>query len=138
MNSAQIYSINFNINSNYVILSSTSGTIHIFRMGENKTDNAITSPTEEYPRHASQFGSSPAKEEEEKKEKEKEKEKSSGWFGGIIKAVLFTEDNYESMVESSKSCLTLKKPEFLHYNICGISQGDDSVFLSLSNCDRCT
>lgn len=32
LNSAQIYSLNFNINSNCITLSSNSGTIHIFKM----------------------------------------------------------------------------------------------------------
>ena len=34
MNPAQVFSICFNINSNYLLLSSDTGTIHLFKMGE--------------------------------------------------------------------------------------------------------
>ena len=46
-----------------------------------------------------------------------------------MKALLFTQDNYESVVESTKSCLALKHPDFAKYNICALSQADDSVRL---------
>ena len=47
MNSAQVFSINFNINSNHVILSSNSGTIHLFKMVDTKPENGegVASPT---------------------------------------------------------------------------------------------
>ena len=45
----------------------------------------------------------------------------------MMKALLFTEDNYESMIESTKSCMALKKPDYALYNICTLTPKNDSV-----------
>ncbi len=38
IHTAQIYSLTFNIKSTYVVLSSNSGTIHVFRLGGESSD----------------------------------------------------------------------------------------------------
>ncbi len=68
------------------------------------------------------------------------REKKSGWIGGLLKSaatMLIAKDNYEDMVESEKSCMTLKHPEFVKYNICALSQSDEIVTIDITETRRC-
>lgn len=40
---------------------------------------------------------------------------------------ILPKDNYEDMVESEKSCLSIKSPEFSKMNICALSQSNEMV-----------
>ena len=63
------------------------------------------------------------------REKKAEK-KSPGWIGGLLKSavtMIMEKDNYEDMLESTKSMLTIKHPEFAKHNICALSQSDELV-----------
>jgi len=115
MNTAQVFSINFNINTTYLTLSSNSGTIHLFKIPIGQIEQPAVGSIE---------GEKLAKQIEESKKSE---EKSTGWFGGMMKAILMTNDNYEAVVESIKSFMTLKHSDFSKHNICALSQDDDSV-----------
>ena len=111
MNSAQVFFVCFNINSNYMLLSSNSGTIHIFKMSEE----AINTKAQYLFHYNIRI--------------KKQEEKQGGWFGGMMKALLFTNDNYESVVESTKSCMTLKRAEFTKSNICAMLKNDESIIV---------
>ena len=36
-------------------------------------------------------------------------------------------ESYEDIMETTKSCATVKNPELSEYNICGMSQDDEMV-----------
>ena len=60
--------------------------------------------------------------------------KSTGWLGGMLKSAatfFVAKDNYEDMVESTKSTLAIKHAEFAKTNICAMNKTEDLVPLLL-------
>ena len=105
--------MSFSVSSDYIILSSNSGTIHIFKT----PDKSIL--------HDSLF------EEYLNKSLHRElKDYSKSWIGELLKpfATLFiSQEKYEDLIETIKSNMSIKDREFSTYNMCAMNNDDTMV-----------
>lgn len=108
LSETQIFSLNFSMNSNYLSLSSISGTIHIFDLGGTSTQEDVDEDEKEIaPQETSIIGS------------------IASTFTSLFGL------SKPGDVGLKRACMTIKAPQFNTPNICAISQDNSFLFIFL-------